>query len=146
MEAAFATKCKSDGADRVMLSVLWTCRLAVAVTWLYNGLWLKLFDDTGRHAMIVARATGLSSDFAVALAAAIGVVECVLALAVITGRRPWLVCVLQVVGLIVMNAGGLLRADNLIDDVPRLLVGNFAFLSLVFAVAYLGDRNNGCKR
>ncbi len=64
--------------------VLWFCRSAVAATWLYNGFWLKLLDERGHHAMIVAEASGLSPGLAYALTAVIGVLECSLAFVVMS--------------------------------------------------------------
>ena len=125
--------------------VLWFCRSAVAATWLYNGFWLKLLDERGHHAMIVAEASGLSPGLAYALTAVIGVLECSLAFVVMSGWRPWFACVAQILALVCMNLAGMLGANDLIDDVPDLMVRNFAFLALVLAVALLGDRHATAK-
>lgn len=129
----------------MQMPVLWFCRSAVAATWLYNGFWLKLLDERGHHAMIVAEASGLSPGLAYALTAVIGVLECSLAYVVMSGRRPWLVCAAQVLSLACMNAAGMLGAGDLIEDAPDLMVRNFVFLALVLAVALLGDRHAKSK-
>lgn len=121
--------------------VLWFCRSAVAATWLYNGLWLKLLDESGHHALIVAEASGLSPALAYVLTAVIGVLECSLAFAVMSGRRPWFVCGVQVLSLACMNTAGMLGAGDLIENAPDLMVRNFSFFALVLAVALLGDRH-----
>jgi hypothetical protein len=77
---------------------------------------------------------------------AIGVLECGLALLVIGGWRPWVVCVVQIAGLVCMNLAGFLGAGSLIEDAAGLVIHNFAFVSLIVAAAYLGNRQHDIVR
>ena len=75
---------------------------------------------------------------------AIGVVECALALWVLTGWQPVLAAPAQTALLVSMNSGGLLWARRIIPDPGGMIVKNFAFLVLAWVVARAGVPN-GCN-
>ena len=118
-------------------------RAAVAITWLYNGVVLKLLDPDGAHAAIIAQATGLSPFFARSANLALGLFEAALAAAVLIHWRPRLVCGVQIAALALMNGGGLLWSRDLIENVPGMLVTNFCFVALVLNVTFRGGRHDG---
>ncbi len=122
-------------------SLRWLTRSAVALTWIYNGLWLKLIDAGGRHSVIVAQATGWSPSAARAAVVGLGLLECLIAVAVLSGWRPRLAAWVQISLLTGMNAAGLCGAGGLIPDVADMLVTNFAFVALILCTAHLENHD-----
>ncbi len=109
-------------------------RAAVALVWLYNGLWCKLLDGSARHRAIVAAAADQRLPIP-ELVTTLGVVEVVLAAWVLSRRWPLAAAWVQTAALAAMNAGGLLLARDLIPDPAGMVVMNLAFLALVWSVA-----------
>ncbi len=109
-------------------------RAAIALVWLYNGLWCKLLGRSPRHHDIVAAGptVGVPPELVMAL---LGVVEVGLAVWVLTVWRPRAAAIAQTVMLIGMNVAGLLFARALIPDPLGMVVTNLAFLALVWLVA-----------
>jgi len=110
-------------------------QLAVAAVWLYEGLWCKLMDGVPLQLDVVSAVPAFGSQAARALLRAIGVVECGLAVWVVSGWQPVLAAVAQTGLLVGMNTGGLLWARRIIHDPAGMIVKNFAFLVLAWVVA-----------
>jgi len=106
-------------------------RLSVALVWLYQGLWSKLLDPAKRHEAIIASVLG--PTWAHRVLVLIGVVECGVALWVLSGWRPREGVFLQTGLLLGMNAAGIVWAGSLIPDPVGMLLQNFAFLLLAWA-------------
>lgn len=116
-------------------------RLAIALVWLYNGLWCKLLLRCPDHAEIVA---GAAADLALSTTLrlpatpvlwALGAAETALAVWVLTGRGARAAAWVQTLLLVGMNAAGLLFRPEAIPRPGALLVHNFVLLVLVWAVA-----------
>lgn len=108
---------------------------AVAGVWLYHGLWCKLLGGCPEQADIVAAVPGLRGERAKAVLLGIGVLETVLAVWVLTGRRPREAAVLGT-GLVAgMNAGGLTFGRRHIPAPKRLVAENLTFLALAWLAA-----------
>jgi hypothetical protein len=71
---------------------------------------------------------------------ALGLVECVLAVWVLSGQRMRQAATVQTALLAAMNSGGLIWAWHLIPDPVGMIVQNIAFLVLVWIASE--DRRN----
>ena len=110
-------------------------KIAVALVWLYEGLWCKVLGGS-RHELEVVEATPLFSPrWAALFLRALGVFECVLAVWVLHGWQPLFAAVVQTVFLVSLNAAGMTWSRHVIPDPPGMLVKNFAFLVLVWVAA-----------
>ena len=110
-------------------------RIAVAAVWLYEGLWCKLLGGVPMQVDVVAAVPFTTRESARVLLHTIGVVECALALWVLTGWQPILAAGAQTALLVTMNCGGLLWSRHTIPDPAGMIVKNFAFLVLAWVVA-----------
>ena len=110
-------------------------RIAVAAVWLYEGLWCKLLGSMPHQLDVVASVPAMKSARAAAFLRTIGLVECALAIWVISGWEPRTAAIAQTLLLVTMNAGGLLWARRIIHDPAGMILKNFAFLVLAWVVA-----------
>jgi DoxX-like family len=78
---------------------VWT--ILTALVWLANGLWCKLLNGVPRHRSIVAEILG--ATYATPLTFAIGALEVLMAIWIISGIRPRLCVILQIVTIATMN-------------------------------------------
>lgn len=121
-------------------------RLAIALVWLYNGLWCKLLLGCPDHVEIVAGAVadlGLPATLrlpATQVLWALGAAETALAVWVLTGRGARAAAWVQTLLLVGMNAAGLFFRPGAIPRPGALLVHNFVLLVLVWTVAGGGWR------
>ncbi len=120
-------------------------RLAVALVWLYQGLWCKVLGRCPGHRAIVEAVPFLKGQLegqagAVALAT-LGLIETGLAVWVLLGWRPRLAAAAQTLLLVAMNGGGLLWGRDHIADPGAMLTQNLAFLTLVWLVAERAARH-----
>lgn len=124
-----------EATRAVPAGLLWLGRAAVALVWLYQGLWLKVLRADPRHAAIVASALGAGAETARGALAAIGLAETALAVWVLWGWRPRLAALAQTVLLAAMNAGGILGGRAHLPDPAGMVLQNAAFLVLAWIVA-----------
>lgn len=110
-------------------------QVAVAMVWLYEGLWCKLLGGSSHELEVVEAASLFNPSLAVLVLRALGAFECALAAWVLTGWRPQWAAVVQTVLLASLNAAGITWSRHLIPDPPGMLIKNFAFLVLVWVVA-----------
>jgi len=110
-------------------------KLAVAGVWLYEGLWCKLLGGVPAQVDVVESVPFFSRSAARWILRAVGVVECALAVWVLSGWRPFLAAAAQTALLVGMNTAGLFWARSLIPDAYGMIVKNFAFLVLVWVLA-----------
>jgi len=114
---------------------LWLIEVAVAMVWLYEGLWCKVLGGS-RHELEVVEASPLFSKTLAALfLRALGVLECALAVWVLVGWQPRWAAVVQTALLVSLNSAGMTWSRHLIPDPPGMLVKNFGFLVLVWVAA-----------
>jgi hypothetical protein len=110
-------------------------QIAVAAVWLYEGLWCKLLGGVPNQLDVVDAVPFFSRSLAAWVLRAIGIVECALALWVLSGLYPFLAAAAQTALLVSMNSGGLFWARRVIPDPGGMVVKNFAFLLLAWVVA-----------
>jgi hypothetical protein len=110
-------------------------QIAVATVWVYEGLWCKLLGGIPVQRDVVEAVPFFSACSAAVLLRTIGVVECGLALWVLSGWHPVLAALAQTGLLVGMNSCGLLWARRIIPDPGGMVVKNFAFLVLAWVVA-----------
>lgn len=110
-------------------------RVSIALVWLYQGLWCKVLAGSAHHLAVISAvpligpATG---RFALLL---LGLIECGLAVWVITGRQLRNAAIAQTALLAVMNTGGVIWAWRLIPDPVGMILQNFAFVLLIWTAA-----------
>lgn len=110
-------------------------RLAVALVWLYQGLWCKLLGGCPGHRAIVDAVPWLGEGGGTVFFYGLGAFETGLALWVLSGWRPRTAALVQTALLVAMNGGGLLWGREHIADPGAMLTQNFAFLTLAWIVA-----------
>src|SRR5262249_21812315 len=107
-------------------------RIAIALVWMYEGLWCKVLGHSPRHEAILNNVPLLTPAEAHFVLFTLGLLECGVAVWVISGWRPTQGALLQTVLLVSMNAGGLMFAPLLIPDPAGMLLQNFTFLLLAW--------------
>ncbi len=117
------------------MSSLLLPRAAIASVWLYQGLWCKLLGRTPHHQEIIGMVPFLNASLAHWALVALGSVECVLAVWVVSGIRAREAALVQIFLLVSMNAAGLFWAYRAIPDPVGMLFQNFVFLSLAWVAA-----------
>jgi uncharacterized membrane protein YphA (DoxX/SURF4 family) len=114
---------------------VWWCllRLAVAMVWIYQGLWHKLIAVDARHLEIVASAPSfLPPRLALGL---IGGMETLFAISILVRWRERLFAWLQIGVLVAMNAAGILFAGDQIPDIGGMLTMNLIFSLTIWGLA-----------
>jgi uncharacterized membrane protein YphA (DoxX/SURF4 family) len=117
----------------------WWCllRIAVALVWIYQGLWHKLLAVDARHLEIVAAASALLPPrFALGL---IGLSETIIAVSILCRWKQRMFAWLQIGMLVVMNAGGIIFAGDKIPDIGGMLTMNLVFVLAIWGLANHGD-------
>jgi len=113
-------------------------RSAIALVWLYEGLWCKLLGKMPHQVDVVAAHPLFGPASAARVLKLIGVVEVALAVWVMGGWAPSLAALAQTVLLVGMNANGLLFSRHHIPDPGGMVVKNFAFIVLMWVGASYG--------
>lgn len=111
------------------------CRIAVALVWLYEGLWCKVLRGSHHELEVVQAAPLFAPTWAALFLRALGVGECVLAVWVLAGWQPLWAAIAQTALLVSLNTAGMTWSRHLIPDPPGMLIKNFAFLMLAWVVA-----------
>jgi len=120
---------------RAMVPIL-LIRVAIALVWLYEGVWCKLLNRMPHQVDVVAAHPMFSRRSALWVLRGIGVVEVLLALWVLSGWEAWWAAFVQTVILVGMNANGVLFSRQHIHDPAGMLVKNFAFVVLMWVGAF----------
>jgi hypothetical protein len=110
-------------------------RTSIALVWMYEGLWCKVLGHAPRHEAILTSLPLLTTAEAHSLLLALGCLECVMGVWVISGWRPAQGALIQTALLVSMNAGGLIFAARLVPDPAGMLLQNFTFLLLAWTAA-----------
>ncbi len=113
-------------------------RSAVAAVWLYEGLWCKVLGRRPSQQRIVEAVPFLGPGAGPLFLRALGVVEVLLALWVLSGWEAVWAAVVQTTLLVGMNANGLLFARKLIHDPAEMVVKNAALIVLMWVAAAQG--------
>jgi uncharacterized membrane protein YphA (DoxX/SURF4 family) len=107
-------------------------RLAIALVWLYQGLWCKVLGGVPRHQAVISAVPFIGSEAGHRTLLALGLLECGIGLWVLSGRWMRQVAIVQTALLAAMNAGGLIWAAHLIPDPAGMVLQNFTFLLLIW--------------
>lgn len=110
-------------APRLKLAI----RAIVALTWLYQGLWLKLIVADPHHLQVVTGA-GLPGWFM----SVIGAGETLLGLGVLSGLFNRFVCWFQLGLLLAMNSIGILTGG--VPDPAGLIIGNLPLVACILVL------------
>lgn len=119
----------------IELPPFWLIHIAVAAVWLYEGLWCKLLGGEPRQRQIAEAVPASGHQRGAFFLKALGVIECGLAVWVVSGIAPLLCAVTQTILLVTLNTCGLLWARQIIHDPAGMVIKNFAFLLLVWVSA-----------
>jgi hypothetical protein len=114
-------------------------RLSIAMVWFYQGLWCKVLGGVPRQEAVISAAPFICAAEVRLALTTLGLVECGLAVWVLSGQRMRQAATVQTALLAAMNSGGLIWAWHLIPDPVGMIVQNFAFLVL-FWIASEGRR------
>ena len=114
-------------------------RGAIALVWLYEGLWCKVLGRMPSQERVVEAVPFLGPRWASRVLRALGLAECGLALWVLSGWEPIGAAAAQTALLVGMNASGLLFARGLIHDPAGMVVKNAALVVLMWVAAAQGS-------
>ena len=114
-------------------------RTAIALVWLYQGLWCKLLGREPRQVQVVESVPKLGPIVGRNFLLALGLVETALAAWVVSGAAPGLCAVVQTALLVTLNVNGLLWARHVIHDPGGMVVKNVAFLLLAWVAATMSS-------
>ena len=118
-----------------LMPPFWLIRIAVAGVWLYEGLWCKLLRGEPREFEVVKAVPRYGERFGVPFLLALGAVEVMIGIWVLTGVEPFLCALAQTVLLVTLNANGLIWSRHLIHDPRGMRVKTFAVLVLAWVAA-----------
>jgi uncharacterized membrane protein YphA (DoxX/SURF4 family) len=116
----------------------WLIRCAIALVWLYEGLWCKVLGRMPSQERVVEAVPFLGSTSARQFLRALGLVECGLAIWVLSGWEPVWAAAAQTALLLTMNVNGLIFARQFIHDPGGMIVKNTAFVVLMWVAAAQG--------
>ena len=119
--------------------IILLARAAVALVWLYNGLWCKLLGQSPGHREIVASAAEPLGLPTTAVLWLIGLAEVLIALWTLSGHSARWCALVQTVLLVSMNAAGLLFGDHEIPEPGGMIVHNLVLIALVWLLAETPD-------
>jgi hypothetical protein len=114
-------------------------QLAIAAVWLYEGLWCKLLGRSQQNT-VVESVPFFGARLADVFLKTLGVVECGLALWVLSGWQPFLAALTQTALLVALNTNGIIFARHVIHDPAGMVVKNFAFVVLMWVAAAQAGR------
>lgn len=116
-------------------AALFLAELAVAFLWLYDGLWCKLLRGCASVDAVLAALPAPLFARANGVRLAVGVVEIVLALWVLSRAAPRLAAMVQALVLVGLTLAAFRFAPAYIGDPGRLVAETVVFLALIFLVA-----------
>ena len=114
---------------------LWLIHAAVALVWLYEGLWCKLLRGQPHEFEVIGAVPAFGPRLGARILLFIGVVEVAVAAWTLSGQAALPCAVFQTGLLIALNSGGLLWSRHIIHDPAGMVVKNFAFLVLAWVGA-----------
>ena len=115
----------------------WLMRGAVSAVWFYEGVWCKLFGRGPGQLEVVEAVPFLGRRWSAHFLRALGALETVMGLWVLSGWFPALSAIAQTVLLVGLNSAGLLWARRRIHDPAGMVVKNACFLLLAWTSAAL---------
>lgn len=115
-------------------------RIAIAIVWIYEGLWCKVLDRRPDQQQTAAQVPFVGASLAREFLIGLGVVECAFGLWTLSGWQPWWAALVQTATLVVMNTCGLIWARRTIHDPAGMLAKNFVLVILMWVSAALPVR------
>lgn len=116
-----------------------TARVVVGLTWLYQGLWLKILRPDAVQLRIIALVFQRTHLAPIDLLRGIGSVETMLAFGVLAGWNPRILAVVQILLLVSIDTGGIALGGNLLRDPIGTVLRDF---SLLVCILLLGLYDN----
>ncbi len=113
-------------------------RCVLALIWLYNGLWLKIFAVDPHHLDIVQAVFQISVNQAADFLNVIGVLETLLGIGILSGLFHRFVNYFQVFILVAMNSIGIVGGEGSISNPAGLLIMNLPTILCAIIVARYG--------
>jgi uncharacterized membrane protein YphA (DoxX/SURF4 family) len=110
-------------------------RVAIALVWVYQGLWCKVLGGIPRHLDVISAVPFIGPAAGHITLIALGLLESGIAVWVLWGRWMRYAAVVQTLLLAAMNTGGLIWAARLIPDPVGMILQNFTFLLLIWVAA-----------
>ena len=107
-------------------------RVAVCAVWLYEGLWCKLLYREQGESQIIEMVPYVGPRGGKLV---LGVIEVAITVWALSGWASGWCALAQTLLLLLLNTGGLLWARQLIHDPGGMIIGNGAFLVLVWVSA-----------
>lgn len=117
----------------------WLVKGAVALVWIYEGLYCKLFRGDPRQFEIVRQVPKYGERFGTPFLITLGIVELLIGIWVLTYQQQVLCAILQTALLCILNLNGILWSKNLIHDPMGMVIKNIAFIILVWVAASLSS-------
>ena len=111
-------------------------RFLVALTWLYEGLWLKLYKQSPDGLRVMSAVFARASVAPLHLLRGIGCVEVMLAFGVLAGWSPRFLAGVQILLLLTLDGVGLALGKGAIADPIALIIHALPFL---FCILFLGQ-------
>lgn len=121
----------------LLMPPAWLVRIAVAAVWIHEGLWCKILGREKHELRIVEAVPRYGERFGRPFLTALGWIEFLLGLWVLSGWAPGLCALGQTVLLVALNANGLIWSRQLIQNPVGMVLKNFAFLVLCWVNAGL---------
>ncbi|HTV05921.1 MAG TPA: DoxX-like family protein [Acidobacteriaceae bacterium] len=112
-------------------------RIAIAVVWIYEGLWCKVLSRRPEQKDVAALVPFVGPAFAQLFLIGLGVLECAFGVWTLSGWQLWWAALVQTLTLAVMNTCGLTWARRNIHDPGGMLAKNFVFVILMWVAAGL---------
>lgn len=113
-------------------------RCALALIWLYNGLWLKILHVDPHHIEIVQAVFQISVNQAADFLNAIGSLETLLGIGILSGLFYRFVNYFQVFILVVMSGVGIVSGEGSISNPAGPLIMNLPAILCAIIVARHG--------
>lgn len=124
-----------------------TARFVVGLTWLYEGLWLKILRPSAEELRVLETVFNrLFGRFHVAsldMLHAIGSVETMLAIGILAGWNPRLLAGIQILLLLGMDGAGIALGRNTLADPFGLVIKNLSFLVCILLVGLYDNQGHG---
>ena len=120
-----------------------TARVVVGLTWLYEGLWLKILRPDALQLHIMALVFQRTHLAPIDLLRGIGGVETMLAFGVLAGWNPRILAVVQILLLVSIDTAGIALGSNLLHDPIGTVLRD---LSLLVCILLLGLYDNAPRQ
>ena len=105
-------------------------QILIGAVWIFRGLYSKLLHGIPRHQLIVAKVLG--EKIACPATKAIGVLEVLLGLWVLSGSVPIPCAVVQTLAIVSMNTIEIALARELLISALGMVILNLGFLALIW--------------